>query len=143
VTTRSGGDGLARRSRPLHEESCAGRRELWVENRSVKLSWIRPAGKAGNGVELSKETSHQLVCIIFRAQLIELSKHEGQRAVRIGDRTFREVLTLPLETFAVPDELLAIEVGRKTKRDAQNPIWADDACHATPRVGHLSWMHVV
>src|SRR5436189_4910866 len=66
-----------------------------------------------------------------------MSEHQRQRAVGIGDGSFREVLTLPLETFAVPDELLAVEVGRKTDRGAQNPIRADDACHATPRVDHL------
>jgi hypothetical protein len=103
----------------------------------VKLFGVRPAREAGHRVELSKEPSHQLFSVVFGAQLIELTEHERQGAVGIGDRPFRKVFTLSTEAFAVADELRTIEVGTETDRGAQNPIGADDACHATPRVGHL------
>src|SRR4051812_41910804 len=105
--------------------------------RSVQLLRVRPAGEAGDRVERTEQPSHQLIRIFLRAQLLETTEDARQRLVGTGDRTLREVLTLPRETFAVPDELLTIEVGRKTDRGAQNPIRADDACHATPRV--VTW----
>ena len=49
----------------------------------MKLVGIGPAGEAGYGVELSKQLAHHLGCIIFRAELIEMSKHERQRVIRI------------------------------------------------------------
>jgi len=103
----------------------------------VKLFRIRPAGEAGHGIELSKQASHQLFGIIFRTQLIELSEHQRQRAVRVGYRPLRKVLTLSPEAFTVSNELGAVEVRTEIDSSAQNPIGADDACHATPRVDHL------
>src|SRR5262245_668391 len=67
-----------------------------------------------------------------------MSEHERQRMVGVRYRTFREILTLLLKTFSVSDEFLAVEVGGKTDRGAQNPIRADDACHATPYVRHVN-----
>jgi hypothetical protein len=37
----------------------------------------------------------------------------------------------------VSNELGAVEVRTEIDSSAQNPIGADDACHATPRVDHL------
>lgn len=104
----------------------------------MKLLGIRPAGEAGDCVELFEELAQQLVCVVLRTQLLEVSEHESQCVIRIGDRTLREVLTLLPETFPVSDELLSVEVGRKADRGAQNPIRADDACHSTPRVRHVN-----
>ena len=67
-----------------------------------------------------------------------MSKHERQCMIRIGYRALGEVLTLLLEAFPVFDEFLTVEVGRKIDRGAQNPIWADNACHATPHVRHVN-----
>src|SRR5262245_65391882 len=67
-----------------------------------------------------------------------MSEDERQCMVGIGDRALREILALLLKTFPMSDELLTVEVGRKTDRSVQNPIRADDACHATPRVGHVN-----
>src|SRR5262245_41071219 len=67
-----------------------------------------------------------------------MPEHESQRMVRVGYGAFREVLTLLLKAFSVSDEFLAVEVGRETDRSAQNPIRADDACHATPYVRHVN-----
>lgn len=103
----------------------------------MKLLGIRPAGEAGHRVELPKQLSHQLIGILFGAQLIEAAKHQCQGTIRVRNGALGEVFTLSAEALPVPDELGAIEVGSKTDRSAQNPIGADDACHATPRVDHL------
>src|SRR3954466_15279694 len=114
----------------------AGQRVVWEEDRSVKLCGIRPAREAGDGVELFQQLAHDLRGIIFCAELVQMAKHQRERMIGVRDRTFREILSLLLETFAMAIELLAIEVGNQTDRGAQNPIRADNACHATPRVRH-------
>ena len=69
----------------------------------MKLFGIGPAGEAGDGVELSEQLPHQLVGVVFRAQLFELAEDARQRLIGIGDGAFREVLALPREAFAVPE----------------------------------------
>ena len=103
--------------------------------RSVTLLGIVPAGKAGHGVELPEQLPHQLVGIVLGAQLLELAEDARQCLVGIGNSSLRKVLTLSSKAFAVPGEFFAVEVFGKTYWEAQNPTRADDACHATPRVG--------
>jgi hypothetical protein len=103
--------------------------------RSVTLLGIVEAGKAGHGVELPQQLPQQLVGIVLGAQLLELAEDARQCLVGIGNGSLREILTLSSEAFAVPGEFFAVEVFGKTYRDAENPTPADDACHATPRVG--------
>jgi len=67
----------------------------------VKLVGIGPARQTCHGVELTQETSHQLVRVILRAQLVELPEHEGQCVVGARDRPLRKEFALPRETFPV------------------------------------------
>jgi hypothetical protein len=66
-----------------------------------------------------------------------LSEHQRKRVIGARNGALGEVLTLFREAFAMSDEFLTVEVGNETDRGAQNPIRADDACHATPREGHV------
>src|SRR5689334_15621219 len=99
-----------RHCRRQHAGSGAGPRVVLRVNRSVKLGRIRPAGKAGQRVELSKQLAHQLVRVIFGAKLLEMSKHECERAIGISDRSLGKILALFVETFAMSNELFPIEL---------------------------------
>lgn len=54
----------------------------------MKLFGIGPAGEAGDCVELAEQLPHQLICVVFRAELFELSEDSRQRLVGIGDGAF-------------------------------------------------------
>ena len=112
---------LARWPREPRRECAGDRREERLEGESVKLCGVEPAGQAGDGVELSKQPAHQLVRIVLRAQLIELTEDLGERLVRRCDGAFREVFALGRETSAVLEEFLAVEVGQAGSRSARNP----------------------
>ena len=59
------------------------------EDRSVELFGIRPAGQAGDRVELPEQLPHQPVGVVFRAQLFELADDARQCLVGIGDGALR------------------------------------------------------
>src|SRR4051794_35286706 len=104
---------------------------------SVILQGLVPGRQAGDDVKLSEKRAHDLVRVVFRAEVLELIEHEGDRPVGVRDGAFREVLALPFEAGAVLQKFLAVEVGQEN-RCARNPNRADKACcHATPRLGHI------
>ncbi len=78
---------------------------------SVDLLGVRPRRQACDEVELSQKATYNLVDIILRAELLELSNDAGERSVDFGDRVLGIVLTLPLEALLMFDELFPIESG--------------------------------
>ena len=88
---------------------------------SVDLLGVRPRRQACDEVELSQEATYDLVDVILRAQLLELSNDAGERGVDFGNRVLGIVLTLPLEAPLMFDELLAIESG--ATRDGMHARW--------------------
>ena len=88
---------------------------------SVDLLGVRPRRQACDEVELSQEATYDLVDVILRAELLELSNDAGERGVDFGDRVLGIVLTLPLEAPLMFDELFAIESG--ATRDGRHARW--------------------
>lgn len=88
---------------------------------SVDLLGVRPRRQACDEVELSQEATDDLIDVILRAELLELSNDTGERGVDFGDRVLGIVLTLPLEAPLMFDELFPIKSG--ATRDVMHARW--------------------
>ena len=109
------------RQKPPLAQSQGGYGEAVGETVSVDLLGVRPRRQACDEVELSQEATYDLVDVIFRAELLELSNDAGERGVNFGDRVLGVVLTLPLEAPLMFDELFPIESG--ATRDGMHARW--------------------
>ena len=88
---------------------------------SVDLLGVRPRRQACDEVELSQEATYDLVDVILRAELLELSHDTGERGVDFGDRVLGIVLTLPPEALLMFEELFPVEGG--ATRDGMHSRW--------------------
>ena len=102
----------------------------------MQFGGVGPGGETGETVELSQETAHQLVGPVLLAQRFDAGQDSRDGGVGLGDGALRVILALPRESLTMLEKFLTVEVGQQADRGARNPDGAD-ACHATPRGGHL------
>src|SRR5438105_1384261 len=103
---------------------AVGREERSRKPYSVIVLGIGPGRQACHHIELPQQAAHQLVRIVFRAEILELIEHSGDGSIGVGNGSLRVVLALKREALAVFEEFFTIEVGQYYMC-ARNPIRAN------------------
>ena len=96
---------------------------------SVDVFGVRPGREPGHDVEFSEERTDDLGCVVLRGELLELFDDLDERCLDSSNGVFRVLRPLLLETAAVPEELLSIELGDRVLR-ANRPRSGNEAGHA-------------
>ena len=86
----------------------------------MKLFRFSPGGQAGDEIELAQELAHHRAGVLALAELLELPHHARERIFGLRDRNLGVVLTLPLETLMMFEELFPEEIGQTLARWPQH-----------------------